>query len=112
MKDDEDNVFGVYASEQLGVHHKYYGTGETFLFTFYKTDKMHCFHSCGANDYYIYSDSECIAFGGSEGSFSLYVKDNFLNGYTKQGITFRNPPLTDKENFFLSKFEVWTFEEK
>jgi len=44
---------------------KFYGTGETFVFSFYKGDRIHSYASTGLNDYYIYTDMEMIAFGCS-----------------------------------------------
>ena len=50
---------------------KFYGTGETFIFTFYRRDKINCYISSGENDYYIFSDFDRIAFGCSDSNFSL-----------------------------------------
>jgi hypothetical protein len=110
IKDDNQNVFGVYASEEYKNNsHGFYGTGETFLFTFYKTERIHCFPSTGFNDYYIYSDDKILSFGCSDNYFSLSLEKDFLCGYTKSTQTFKNPPLSLKENFFVSKMELWTF---
>jgi hypothetical protein len=111
VKDDNQNIFGVYASEEFKCNsHGFYGTGETFLFTFYKTERIHCFPSSGVNDYYIYSDDKIICFGCSDNYFSLSLEKDFLSGYTKSTQTFKNPPLSLKDNFFISKLEVWTFD--
>jgi hypothetical protein len=110
IKDDNQNVFGVYASEEYKNNsHGFYGTGETFLFTFYKTERIHCFPATGSNDYYIYSDDKILSFGCSDNYFSLSLEKDFLSGYTKTTQTFKNPPLSLKENFFISKMELWTF---
>jgi hypothetical protein len=111
IKDDNDNVFGVYASEEFKNNsHGFYGTGETFLFTFYKTERVHKFNSSGVNDYYIYSDDKIMCFGCSDNYFSISLENDFLSGYTKSTQTFKNPPLSTKENFYVKKLELWTFE--
>ena len=35
IKDDDDNIFGAYASECFEPNKNFSGTGECFLFTFY-----------------------------------------------------------------------------
>ena len=44
---------------------KFYGTGESLVFSFYKGDRIHSYASTGANDYFIYTDDIMIAFGCS-----------------------------------------------
>jgi hypothetical protein len=112
IKDDNQCVFGAYISEELHPQDKFYGTGETFLFTFYKAERIRCFQSSGLNDYYIYSDDKQISFGTSEGHFSLCLENDFLKGYSKTTQTFKNPPLSIKDNFFISKIELWTIQDQ
>jgi hypothetical protein len=112
IKDENDNVFGAYASEDLRIHHSFYGTGEMFLFTFYKTERIHTFPSTGLNDYYIYSDEKTVCFGCSDNNFSLCVENDLLSGYSKTTQTFKNPVLGTKEKFFITVLELWTFQDK
>lgn len=107
IKDDSENVFGVYCTEQLKIGNHFYGSGESFLFSFYKTEKIHCFHTTGYNDHFMYSDEKILAFGCSDNYFSLNIQDDFLNGYSKTTQTFNNAMLSDKEKFFISKLELW-----
>lgn len=73
VKDDDQNVFyvlnqvfGSFVSESFkNKDNNFYGTGETFLFTFYKGERVHVFQSTGLNEYYIYSDNNMICFGCS-----------------------------------------------
>jgi hypothetical protein len=111
IKDDNQNVFGAYASDEYRISHTFYGTGETFLFTFYKTDRIHVFHPTGLNDYYIYSDDKQICYGCSDNYFSLCLEKEFLCGYSKYTQTFKNPNLSTSDNFFISKLELWTFQD-
>lgn len=110
IKDDENNVFGAYANEEYKYNpNNFYGTGETFLFTFYNTNTIHCFLPTGENDNYIYSDYERLAFGCSDDYFSLCLENDFWKGYSKTTKTFKNSPLTEKENFNALKLELWGF---
>jgi hypothetical protein len=43
----------------------FYGTGETFLYTFYKGERIHIYQSTGLNEYYVYSDNNMLCFGCS-----------------------------------------------
>jgi hypothetical protein len=112
VKDDNQNVFGAFISEEFRSNPQgFYGTGETFLFSFFKSERIHCFPSTGLNDYYIYSDDKRVCFGCSDNYFSLSLENEFMTGYTKTTQTYKNPPLSTKENFFISKLELWTFQE-
>jgi hypothetical protein len=112
VKDENDNIFGAYASEEFKVHHSFYGTGEVFLFTFYKTERIHSFPTTGLNDYYIYSDEKTVCFGCSDNNFSLCIENDLLSGYSKTTQTFKNPTLGSKEKFFITVLELWTFQDK
>ncbi len=110
IKDDSGNVFGAYASEEYKNNtHGFYATGETFLFTYFKTDRIHCFHSTVLNDYIIYSDEKILSFGCSDDYFSLSLEKDYLCGYSRTTQTFKNPPLSSKESFFVKVLELWTF---
>jgi hypothetical protein len=112
IKDDCGNVFGAYASEEFQPLGTFYGTGETFLFTFYKGERMHVFNSTGANEHYIYSDESQIAFGCSDDYFSLVLENDFYSGYSKSTQTFQNAVLNQNDKFVIIKMEVWSFQEK
>jgi hypothetical protein len=112
VKDDNQNIFGAYASEAFYPAHKFYGTGETFIFTFFKTERIHFFPSTGANEHYIYSDDNRLAFGCSDDYFSLCLENDFLSGYSKPTQTYKNPQLNSKDNFIVIKLELWTFQDK
>ena len=112
VKDDEGNVFGAYASEAFKNINTFYGTGECFLFTFFKENKIHVFNTTGVNDHYMYGDDEQICFGCSDDYFSLALKNDFLDGYSKTTQTYNNEPLTNSDKFTIVKLELWTFKEK
>jgi len=102
--------FGAYCSESFRSNDQnFYGTGETFLFTFYKGERIHIYPSTGENEFFIYSDLTQLCFGCSDSNFSLCISNEFLKGYSKFTTTFKNQPLNNKEEFYVLKFEVWGF---
>ena len=110
IKDDNNCIFGSYISEELTCKfHEFYGTAETFLFTFYDTNKIHIYYPTRENDYYIYSDDKRLCFGCSDNKFSLCVENDFYNGYTGKTNTFDNELLSKKEKFQPIEIELYTF---
>ena len=85
------------------------GTGECFLFTFFKDIKIHVFNSTGKNRFYMYCDDDQISFGCSDDYFSLTLTKDFLEGYTHTTQTYQNMPLSSKDKFIIVKLELWAF---
>ena len=110
IKDDDDNIFGAYASECFEPSKDFSGTGECFLFTFYKGNKIHVFNSTGINRNFMYCDDEQICFGCSDDYFSLSLRNDFLEGFTQTTQTYQNLLLTSKDKFTIVKLELWGFE--
>ena len=110
VKDDEGNVFGAYASEAFKPQFTFYGTGECFLFTFYKDNRIQIYNSTGQNDHYMYGDNDQICFGCSDDYFSLALTNDFLSGYSKNTKTYDNESLNKRDKFTIVKLELWTFE--
>lgn len=108
---ENNKVFGVFINDKLHVNRHFYGTGETFLFYLDTNDRVHHFEGTGKNDNYIFSDETMLAFGCSDSKFSLCIEKNFLKGNTTETSTFMNRKLADKENFYVSKLEIWVFDE-
>ena len=109
IKDDEGNIFGAYASEQFSPSSKFFGTGECYLFTFYKENKIHVFCSTGINENYMYCDNEQISFGCSDDYFSLCLRNNLSDGYSKFTQTYKNEPLNNRDKFDIFKLEIYGF---
>ena len=110
LKDEDENIFGGYASEAWSPKYTFYGTGECFLFTYYKENRINIFSSTGQNDHYMYGDDEQICMGCSDDYFSLSLRNNFLDGYSKSTKTYNNESLNNKDKFTIVKLELWTFE--
>lgn len=112
VKTLKNEIFGAYLSESLRIkHHDFYGTAETFIFTFYDTDKIRVFPATQANDLYIYTDPEKLAFGCSDDNFSLSLEDDFKNCFSGTTVTYNNLSLFKEktDNAIVVNCELWTF---
>lgn len=111
IQDTEGWKFGWYAASDWEINRYFYGTGESFLFTFENTDEqMKRYKWSGMNDNIQYSDKKSIAMGGDGGSHALYLRNYFKNGYSHKCGTFGNDVLSSTEDFEVVKFEVWGFD--
>uniref|UniRef100_A0A8C2JT74 Oxidation resistance protein 1 n=1 Tax=Cyprinus carpio TaxID=7962 RepID=A0A8C2JT74_CYPCA len=98
IKDSDGQLFGALASEPFKVSDGFYGTGETFVFTF--CPEFEVFKWTGDNMFFIKGDMDSLAFGGGGGEFGL----------THSCKTFGNPMLSKTEDFYVQDIEIWAFE--
>lgn len=112
IKDKEKNIFGAFATDVLYPSATYSGNADSFLFTFYKEEKIHAYKATQINDNYLYCDFEQICFGNSGDGFSLSLKNNLLDGETKITDTYKNKPLNGGDKFTIVNLEIWGFKEK
>jgi len=112
IKDELNNIFGVFTNEIFQIN-KFFGTPETFLFSFYfKKNKITVFNPTRKNENYIFFNNEILAFGCSDNFFSLTIEKDFLEGYSKHTKTFNNESLCGpKEKFTIFQFEVFSLDD-
>ena len=111
VKTVNKEIFGAYLSESLRIkYHDFYGTAETFIFTFYDTDKIRVFHAAQSNDNYIYTDPDKLSFGCSDDTFSLSLENDFKDCFTGKTTTYNNLPLwkEDTNDAVVVNCELWT----
>ncbi|NXR78658.1 NCOA7 protein, partial [Pycnonotus jocosus] len=101
-------IFGAYATHPFRFSDHYYGTGETFLYTFSPHFKV--FKWSGENTYFINGDTTSLELGGGGGRFGLWLDADLYHGRSNSCSTFNNDILTKKEDFIIQDVEVWTFE--
>lgn len=107
IKDFHNQIFGCFVSHPLRLSDSFYGTGETFLFTFYPEFK--CFHWTGANSFFIKGDLDSVAIGGGSGHFGLWLDENLYLGRSSPCSTFDNNTLSETADFRVLELEVWNF---
>lgn len=108
IKDSENVVFGVMCSCNLQQSECFYGTGETYLFTF-KSSIFRRYHWAGDNQYFIKGNSDSLVVGAGEGNFGLWLDEDLYHGTTNSCRTFNNEPLTNHEDFVVCALECWCF---
>uniref|UniRef100_A0A8C4JE30 Oxidation resistance protein 1 n=1 Tax=Dromaius novaehollandiae TaxID=8790 RepID=A0A8C4JE30_DRONO len=108
IKDSDGQVFGALASEPFKVSDGFYGTGETFLFTF--SPDFEVFKWTGDNMFFIKGDMDSLAFGGGGGEFALWLDGDLYHGRSHSCKTFGNHTLSKREDFIIQDIEIWAFE--
>ncbi|XP_074804482.1 nuclear receptor coactivator 7 isoform X3 [Natator depressus] len=108
IKDMDNQIFGAYATHPFRFSDHYYGTGETFLYTFSPNFKV--FKWSGENTYFINGDTSSLELGGGGGRFGLWLDADLYHGRSNSCSTFNNDILSKKEDFIIQDVEVWTFE--
>uniref|UniRef100_A0A8D2JCG1 Nuclear receptor coactivator 7 n=1 Tax=Varanus komodoensis TaxID=61221 RepID=A0A8D2JCG1_VARKO len=108
IKDMDNQVFGAYATHPFRFSDHYYGTGETFLYTF--NPLFQVFKWSGENTYFINGDVTSLELGGGDGRFGLWLDADLYHGRSNCCSTFNNDILSKKEDFVVQDVEVWTFE--
>ncbi|XP_029452392.1 nuclear receptor coactivator 7-like isoform X2 [Rhinatrema bivittatum] len=108
VKDMDNQVFGAYATHPFKLSDHYYGTGETFLYTF--SPELKVFKWSGENSYFINGDISSLELGGGGGQFGLWLDADLYHGRSNSCSTFNNETLSKKEDFIVQDVEVWTFE--
>ncbi|UPR00937.1 TLD domain-containing protein [Chloropicon primus] len=117
VKDMQSHVFGVFAPDPWKVHHKFYGTGETFVFKLEPEAEAAAYHwdqkehsKEERNNFFMFSTDDCIAVGGG-GHFALWLDEDLLYGNSCKSKTFNNDCLSSSEVFQVLNIEVWRLSE-
>ncbi|XP_078664674.1 oxidation resistance protein 1-like isoform X3 [Branchiostoma floridae x Branchiostoma belcheri] len=108
VQDSDDKVFGALTSSPVKISEHFYGTGESFLFTFFQDFKVYKW--TGDNTFFIKGDKDCLAIGGGDGQFGLWLDEMLYHGRTHACTTFNNDLLTSQEDFTIKGLEAWGFE--
>ncbi|XP_064081814.1 oxidation resistance protein 1-like isoform X7 [Macrobrachium nipponense] len=108
IQDTNQNVFGALVSCSLHVSELFYGTGESFLFSFHP--EFQVFPWTGENTFFVKGNNESMYIGGGDGNFGLWLDGDLYQGRTQPCKTYNNPPLTDTEDFIIKTIECWCFE--
>ncbi|XP_075743343.1 nuclear receptor coactivator 7 isoform X3 [Rhipicephalus microplus] len=105
--DTEGAVFGVLTSCSLRMCEHFYGTGESFLFTFHPEFKLYKW--TGENVYFIKGNADFLAFGAGDGQFGLWLDGDLFHGRSRRCKTYDNDVLSTKEDFVVKAIEAWGF---
>ena len=107
VKDSRENVFGAMTSCEMKISDHFYGTGESFLYTFYPDFKI--FRWTGENSFFMKGNQESLSIGAGQGQFGLWFDGDIYHGRSNHCETYDNDILTTSEDFVVGIFEAWAF---
>ncbi|KAA0708168.1 Nuclear receptor coactivator 7 140 kDa estrogen receptor-associated protein [Triplophysa tibetana] len=108
IRDMNNQMFGAFSTHPFRVTEHYYGTGETFLYTFCPEIKV--FRWSGENSYFVKGNTDSLQIGGGGGRLGLWLDADLDHGTTSRCSTFNNLPLSSTHDFIVQNLEVWAFE--
>uniref|UniRef100_A0A3B5RBT7 Nuclear receptor coactivator 7b n=1 Tax=Xiphophorus maculatus TaxID=8083 RepID=A0A3B5RBT7_XIPMA len=107
VKDMDEQIFGAFSTHPFRVSEHFYGTGETFLYSFCPEIKV--YRWTGENSYFVKGNTDSLQMGGG-GHLGLWLDGELYRGTTTKCATFNNQPLSTQQDFNIHSLEVWTFE--
>jgi len=110
VRDSNGQIFGGFASDTWAPTNKYYGTGESFVFSL-AGDDVKVYPWAARNNFIQYGDDKMIAMGGG-GDSALVIDGSFLRGSSQKCNTFLNDRLSSEDDFVVQDIEFWTFNEE
>lgn len=108
IKDMDQQIFGAFSTHPFRVSEHFYGTGETFLYSFCPEIKV--YRWTGENSYFVKGNTDSLQMGGGGGHLGLWLDGELNRGTTTKCATFNNQPLSAQQDFNIHSLEVWTFE--
>ncbi|KAG7474338.1 nuclear receptor coactivator 7 isoform X1 [Solea senegalensis] len=103
VKDMNKKVFGAFSTVPFRVSKYYYGTGETFLFSFNPTFQV--YRWSGENSYLVNGKMDSLQIGGGGNGFALWLDADLNHGASFSCPTFHNAPLSNQEDFIVQDLE-------
>ncbi|XP_042742579.1 TLD domain-containing protein 2 isoform X3 [Lagopus leucura] len=105
IRDTEAQAFGAFSTSPIHVSSGFYGTGETFLFSF--SPELKVFRWTGRNSFFLKGDTDLLMVGGGSGKFGLWVDGDLHHGGSCPCETFNNESLSARGEFCIQDLEVW-----
>ncbi|XP_012866322.1 PREDICTED: TLD domain-containing protein 2 isoform X6 [Dipodomys ordii] len=105
LRDQDGQMFGAFSSSTLRLSKGFYGTGETFLFTF--SPQLKVFKWTGSNSFFVKGDLDLLMMGSSSGQFGLWLDGDLYRGGSHPCATFNNEVLARQEQFCIKELEAW-----
>jgi hypothetical protein len=107
VNDTTGTVFGGFAATEWKVGPRYYGDGQSYLFTFHPEFTTYRWKEDN-NNFFMLANEDSIAMGGG-GNFGLYLDCDLFGGTSGLCETYDSPCLAGEENFQCANLEVWGF---
>ncbi|XP_032275630.1 TLD domain-containing protein 2 isoform X1 [Phoca vitulina] len=106
LRDQDGQMFGAFSSSAIRLSKGFYGTGETFLFSF--SPQLKVFKWTGSNSFFVKGDLDSLMMGSaSAGQFGLWLDGDLYHGGSHPCATFNNEVLARQEQFYIKELEAW-----
>ena len=106
LSTNKGHVFGGYATESWHIDSHYYGTGESFLFSF--SEQFERYPWSHKNSYFMLCKRTAIGMGGG-GSFGFLLDADLYHGTSGPCDTYDSPCLSPETEFNCTDVEIWGF---
>lgn len=112
VKDNTGSICGGFASEFWRPEKGFFGTGESFVFSYHPNDIYQSFGWQGAssNNFFCFADTKGLAMGGGGSGYAFWIDSAIKFGSSHQSDTFKNSQLTAEPEFLCVSLEVWGFD--
>ncbi|KAK8803392.1 hypothetical protein WA158_001086 [Blastocystis sp. Blastoise] len=108
IRDAGRGIFGGFITESLKYLPRYYGSGESFVFSFSDMTTAKVYKWSQLNSFFIHSDETHIGMGGG-GSFAFYLDTDLNDGYSGFCKTYNSECLSTTGDFQCYDLELWSF---
>ncbi|XP_004370426.1 TLD domain-containing protein 2 isoform X1 [Trichechus manatus latirostris] len=105
LRDQDGQMFGAFSSSAIRLSKGFYGTGETFLFSF--SPQLKVFKWTGSNSFFVKGDLDLLMMGSGSGEFGLWLDGDLYHGGSHPCATFDNEVLARQEQFCVKELEAW-----
>jgi len=116
VKEESGSVCGAYASTPWEPQSGFFGTGESFVFSFPDPEsdlKGGVYPWARTNDCFLTAsagEKSYIGVGGGDGGgYALWLEGSLRNGASSACKTFGSPPLASQGTFNVLQVEAWAF---
>ncbi|NXP43850.1 TLDC2 protein, partial [Heliornis fulica] len=114
IRDTEAQAFGAFSATTFRCSNGFYGTGESFLFSFSPELKVFFWRgrtwvpAHGTAQHGTAGQSTTEAVGAGSGRFGLWLDEDLHHGGSHPCDTFDNETLSPREEFCVQDLEVWS----
>ena len=120
-------IFGAFLSDAPRVSERFYGTGESWLFSC-SSGAMKIYNWRGDNNFILRGNLNSLIIGSGmlrtvkcvilvetlflskdHDGFGLWIDEELLHGRSQPVQTFKSPSLSSEKDFHINNLELWTF---